>query len=36
MIKTESLNFGYTSRRKVLNNISLRLEEGAYPWIARL
>lgn len=28
MIKTESLNFGYTSRRKVLNNISLRLEEG--------
>ena len=28
MIKTESLNFGYTSRRKVLNNISLTLGEG--------
>ncbi|MBR4844671.1 MAG: ABC transporter ATP-binding protein [Alistipes sp.] len=28
MIKTESLNFGYTSRRNVLNNISLTLGEG--------
>ncbi|MBO7264000.1 MAG: ABC transporter ATP-binding protein [Alistipes sp.] len=28
MIKAESLNFGYTSRRKVLNNISLTLGEG--------
>lgn len=28
MIKTESLNFGYTSHRKVLNNISLTLGEG--------
>lgn len=28
MIKTESLNFGYASRRKVLNNISLTLGEG--------
>ena len=28
MIKTESLNFGYTSRCKVLNNISLTLGEG--------
>ena len=28
MIKIESLNFGYASRRKVLNNISLTLGEG--------
>lgn len=28
MIKMESLNFGYASRRKVLNNISLTLGEG--------
>ena len=28
MIKTDALTFGYTSRRKVLNNISLSLGEG--------
>ena len=28
MIRIESLNFGYASRRKVLNNISLTLGEG--------